>query len=80
MEIEKFNKLVLGNFDVSFNYNDIFYEISTYDKDGKTIISLANENKWFTEFENVIELDDYILVDKKVSEIINDLKDDEIFY
>ena len=80
MEIEKFNKLVLGNFDVSFNYKDIYYEISTYDKNGKTIISLANENKWFTEFENVIELDNYILVDRKVSDIINNLKDDEIFY
>ena len=80
MEIEKFNKLVLGNFDVSFNYKDIYYEISTYDKNGKIIISLAYENKWFTEFENVIELDNYILVDRKVSDIINNLKDDEIFY
>ncbi len=84
MSIEKFNKLILSNFDVSFNYKDVYYMISTYDDNGKSIISLANENHRYIEFINIDDLDNYldnyILIDKSVSNIINELTDEDIYY
>lgn len=80
MEIEKFNKLVLSNFDVSFNYKDVYYEISTYEKENKDIISLADENHWYVEFDDINDLDNYILIDKKISEIITMLSKEDIYY
>ena len=80
MTIEEFNNLVTSNFDIGFNYKDIYYEISSYEKEENNIISLADENKWFVEFTNVDQLDNYILIDKKIKDIIFDLQEDEIYY
>ena len=79
MSTQKFNELILSNFDVSFNYQDVFYMISTYDGNGKSIISLANENHWYVEFINIDNSDKYILIDKSVFDIINELTDKDIY-
>lgn len=80
MEKEEFNNLVLHGFDVEFNYKDIFYMISTYESNGKTYISLANNNCWHTDFDNIEDLDNFILIDKSVLEIISELPEEEIYY
>lgn len=80
MEINKFNRLIESNYDVAFNYKDIGYAISTYDKDGDNIISLADESKWYVEFKRIEDLDSYFLIDKAIKEIIEELSEEEIFY
>lgn len=54
--------------------------ISIYDDNGKSVISLANENHWYVEFINIDDLDNYLLIDKSVSNIVNELPDEEIYY
>lgn len=80
MKLEDFNKLVLGNYDFSFNYKEIYYMISTYEENGKNYISLANENKWFVDFESIDDLDLYVLIDKPMAEIISCLSEEDIYW
>lgn len=80
MEKEEFNNLVLHGFDVEFNYKDIFYSITIGEEDGSSYFFLANEKKWYVKFDNIEDLDNYILIDKTVLKIISELPEEEIYY
>lgn len=80
MTKEVFNDLIKHGFDVEFNYKDVFYSITIGEIKGVSYYFLANENKWHVKFNTIEELDNYLLIDKKIVEILSELSEEEIFY
>ena len=81
MQIDNFINLIKSGFDVSFNYKDVFYTISLIDenKTGKKY-GIGSDNGFEADFESLESIPDFVLDDKKIKDIVLDLKDDEIFY
>lgn len=81
MSIDKFIKLISSGFDVSFNYKEVFYTISTIDDNGNVRkYGIGSENGFKADFESLESIADFVLEDKIIKDIIIDLKDEEVFY
>ena len=81
MQIDNFINLIKSGFDVSFNYNDVFYTISLIDEDetGKKY-GIGSDNGFTADFETLESIPDFVLDDKMIKDIINDLNDEEVFF
>ena len=81
MQIDNFINLIKSGFDVSFNYKDVFYTISLIDEDetGKKY-GIGSDNGFTVDFETLESIPDFVLDDKKIKDIVLDLKDEEIFF
>ena len=81
MQIDDFLNLIKKGFDVSFNYKDVFYTISVIDENetGKKY-GIGSDNNYKADFESLESISDFLLEDKKIKDIIYDLKDEEIFF
>lgn len=81
MRIGEFINLVKSGFDVSFNYNDVFYTISLIEENGnEKKYGIGSNNGFTADFDDVESIPDFVLQDKKIEEIILHLKEEEIFY
>ncbi len=81
MQIDDFMNLVKSGFDVSFNYNDVFYTISLIEENGdEKKYGIGSDNGFTADFDDVESIPEFVLKDKKIKDIIMDLKDEEIFY
>ena len=81
MQIDNFINLIKRGFDVSFNYMDGFYTISLIDEDetGKKY-GMGSDNGFTADFETLESIPDFVLDDKMIKDIINDLNDEEVFF
>lgn len=81
MQIDNFINLIKSGFDVSFNYKDVFYTISLIDEDesGKKY-GIGSNNGFTADFESLESIPDFVLDDKQIEDIIDDLKDEEVFF
>ena len=81
MQIDNFINLIKSGFDVSFNYNDVFYTISLIDEDetGKKY-GIGSDNGFTADFETLESIPDFVLDDKMIKDIINDLNDEAVFF
>ena len=81
MQIDNFLNLIKSGFDVSFNYKDVFYTISLIDED-ETVkkYGIGSDNGFTADFESLESIPDFVLVDKKIKDIVVDLKDEEVFF
>ena len=81
MQIDNFLNLIKSGFDVSFNYKDVFYTISLIDEDetGKKY-GIGSDNGFTADFETLESIPDFVLDDKKIKDIVLDLKDEEVFF
>lgn len=81
MQIDEFINLIKSGFDVSFNYNDVFYTISLIDeKEYEKKYGIGSDNGFTADFDDVESIPSFVLQDKKIKDIIVNLKEDEIFY
>ena len=81
MQIDEFINLIKSGFDVSFNYNDVFYTISLIDENGdEKKYGIGSDNGFTADFDDVESIPSFVLQDKKIKDIIVDLKEDELFY
>lgn len=80
MEIKQFINLIKSGFDVSFNYKDVFYTISLIDDSGPKKYGLGADNGFTADFDSLDAIPNFMLEDKKISEIISSLNEEEIFY
>lgn len=76
MQIDNFMNLIKSGFDVSFNYNDVFYTISIIDEneDGKQY-GIGSDNNFTADFDSFDSIPDFVLGDKKIKDIISSLKE-----
>ncbi len=81
MQIDNFINLSKSGFDISFNYKDVFYTISLIDEDetGKKY-GIGSDNGFTEDIESLESILDFVLDDKKIKDIVLDLKDEEIFF
>ncbi len=81
MQIDNFINLRKSGFDISFNYKDVFYTISLIDEDetGKKY-GIGSDNGFKADFETLESIPDFVLDDKMIKDIINDLNDEEVFF
>lgn len=81
MQIDNFLNLIRSGFDVSFNYNDVFFTISLIqdDENGRKY-GIGSENGLRSNFETLDSIRQFVIVDKTIEEIILALKDEEIYY
>lgn len=81
MQIDNFLNLIRSGFDVSFNYNDVFFTISLIqdDENGRKY-GIGSENGLKSNFETLDSIRQFVIVDKTIEEIILALKDEEIYY
>lgn len=81
MQIDNFMNLIKSGFDVSFNYKDIFYTISLIEENetGKKY-GIGSDNGFTADFDSFESIPDFVLADKKIKDIVADLKDEEIFF
>ena len=81
MQIDNFINLIKSGFDVSFNYKDVFYTISLIDEDetGKKY-GIGSDNGFTADFETLESIPDFVLDDKMIKDIINDLNDEAVFF
>lgn len=81
MRISEFINLVKSGIDVSFNYNDVFYTISLIEENGnEKKYGIGSDNGFTADFDDFESIPEFVLQDKKIKDIIMDLKDEEIFY
>ncbi len=81
MQIDKFMSLISSGFDVSFNYKDVFYTISLIgDNEMGKLYGIGSDNNYSADFDSFESIPDFILDDKKIIDIISELKDEDIFY
>ena len=81
MQIDEFINLIKSGFDVSFNYNDVFYTISLIDENEfEKKYGIGSDNGFTADFDDIESIPEFVLQDKKIKDIIMDLKEDEIFY
>ena len=81
MQIDEFINLIKSGFDVSFNYNDVFYTISLIDENEyEKKYGMGSDNGFTADFDDIESIPEFVLQDKKIKDIIMDLKEDEIFY
>ncbi len=81
MRIDEFINLIKSGFDVSFNYNDVFYTISLIDENGNDkIYGIGSDNGFTVDFDDVESIPEFVLQDKKIKDIIANLKEEELFY
>ena len=81
MQIDEFINLIKSGFDVSFNYNDVFYTISLIDENVyEKKYGIGSDNGFTADFDDIESIPEFVLQDKKIKDIIMDLKEDEIFY
>ncbi len=81
MQIDNFINLIKSGFDVSFNYKDVFYTISLIDEDEtRKKYGIGSDNGFTADFETLESIPDFVLDDKKIKDIVLDLKDEEIFF
>ena len=81
MQIDEFINLIKSGFDVSFNYNDVFYTISLIDEnEDEKKYGIGSDNGFTADFDDVESIPSFVLQDKKIKDIIVNLKEDEIFY
>lgn len=81
MQIDEFINLIKSGFDVSFNYNDVFYTISLIDENGdEKKYGIGSDNGFTADFDDVESIPEFVLKDKKIKDIIVNLKEEEIFY
>lgn len=80
-KIDNFINLIKSGFDVSFNYKDVFYTISLIDEDetGKKY-GIGSDKGFKADFKSLESIPDFDLDDKKIKDIVLDLKDEEIFH
>lgn len=81
IQIDNFMNLIKSGFDVSFNYKDVFYTISLIDENesGKKY-GIGSDNNFTADFDTFESIPDFVLDDKKIKDIVADLKDEEIFF
>lgn len=81
MQIDEFINLIKSGFDVSFNYNDVFYTISLIDENGnEKKYGIGSDNGFKADFDDVESIPEFVLQDKKINDIITILKEEELFY
>ncbi len=80
MDINKFKELLLTGFDIEFDYDDAFYSITTSKVKGKIIFSVANNKKWWLEFNAIDEVYNCLINNKKLIDIIESIPEEEICY
>ena len=81
MRIDEFINLIKSGFDVSFNYNDVFYTISLIDENGNDKkYGIGSDNGFTADFDDVESIPEFVLQDKKIKDIIANLKEEELFY
>ncbi len=80
MDINRFKELLLSGFDVEFDYDDAFYSITTSKVKGKIIFSVANNKKWWLEFNTIDEVYNCLINNKKLIDIIESIPEEEICY
>jgi len=81
MQIDEFINLIKSGFDVSFNYNDVFYTISLIDEnEDEKKYGIGSDNGFTADFDDVESIPSFVLQDKKIKDIIVNLKEDELFY
>lgn len=81
MQIDEFINLIKSGFDVSFNYNDVFYTISLIDENEyEKKYGIGSDNGFTADFDDIESIPEFVLQDKKIKDIIMDLKEDKIFY
>ncbi len=81
MRIDEFINLIKSGFDVSFNYNDVFYTISLIDEDNdKRKYGIGSDNGFRADFDDTKSIPEFFLQDKKIKDIIENLNEEEIFY
>ena len=81
MNYDNFIKLISSGFDVSFNYKEVFYTISLIE-DNRNIrkYGIGSDNGFKADFETLDSVATFVLEDKKIKDIVEDLKDEEVFY
>lgn len=82
MNIEKFLDLISRGFDVSFNYEDVFYTISLISDDinGRKY-GIGSDNGFTADFESIESIPTFTLSNNKtIQDIISGLSEEEIFY
>ena len=81
MQIDDFLNLIKSGFDVSFNSKNVFYTISLIDENesGKKY-GIGSDNGFTADFESLESIPDFVLDDKKIKDIIANLKDEEVFF
>lgn len=80
MSKEKFHKLLLMGFDIEFDFNEAFYSITTFEDNNSIRFSVANNKKWCKEVDNIEEVDNCLIGEKRLIEIIESIPDEEICY
>ena len=81
MCIDSFLDLINSGFDVSFNYKDVFYTISTIsdDENGK-VFGIGSDNGLRANFESLDLITGFVLDDKTIGEVVSDLNEEDIYY
>lgn len=77
MEINKFMELIRNGFDVSFNYKEVFYTISLLE-DGK--YGIGGDNGFIADFNSIDSIPNYVIDDKSINDIVNELSEEEVFF
>ncbi|HBF68483.1 MAG TPA: hypothetical protein DDW20_04085 [Firmicutes bacterium] len=81
MNIKEFMELVDQGFDVSFNYNDVFYTISLIYEDEKTKkFGIGGDDGLDIDFDTFESIPNFVLQGKTIKEIIENTSEEEIFY
>jgi len=77
MEINKFMELIRNGFDVSFNYKEVFYTISLLEDEK---YGIGGDNGFIADFNSIDSIPNYVIDDKSINDIVNELSEEEVFF
>ena len=81
MDIKRFIDLISCGFDVSFNHDDVFYTISLIsDNENGRKYGIGADNGFAADFESLESIPSFVLGNKTIESIINELPEEEIFF
>lgn len=82
MHINDFINLISSGFDVSFNFEEVFYTISLIKDDKKCgrVYGIGADNGFKFDFDSINSIPNFALDGTSIKDIVESLSENEIFY